>query len=499
MSGPNPVLEFYRDDFPRTLFPLRTNLWLVENGLEVILDYIYQEITGDESEASGDFQQQEKVFAAKHGHHLRRTHKLDVVAEVFLYDIIYRNRSKFRKDVFPRRKSFGYRFNGGSPVSASESYREYKVEVGTGHALYRYSCSFDISSYFNSLYHHDLSSWFEEIADQESDAKIFGKFLRQINGGRSVDCLPHGLYPTKMVGSQFIKFVDNYPGIESEIFLRFMDDYVLFSDDLSVLQRDFILIQQLLGQKGLSVNPAKTRFRDKDEASVEDRIDAIRAGLLRKRAVAFRSLYWDEEDEDEDEQEISDQDLTEEEEAYLLKLLDSPQLEEEDADLVLAYLRDHAGDLLQHISSILWRFPYLSKSVYLFSRYIDDKKGLLLALLDFVKRNEVVSDFSLFWVASILEDQLLETKGVEALVLALYEHPRSSKISTAKVLEIPDSRYGLRELREQILRSGGSDWLSWSSAVGCRNEKKAARNHLIKYFAKGSRMNALIAGIVHKS
>ena len=98
-----------------------------------------------------------------------------------------------------------------------------------------------------------------------------------------------------------------------------------------------------------------------------------------------------------------------------------------------------------------------------------------------------------------MEEQLLETKGVEKLVLALHDHPRSSKISKAKLLEIPDSRYGLKELREPILRSGGSDWLSWSSAVGCRTEKKGARNHMIKYFAKGSRMNALIAEIVHRS
>ena len=196
-----------------------------------------------------------------------------------------------------------------------------------------------------------------------------------------------------MVGSHFLKFVDNFPGIESKVLLRFIDDFVLFSDDLSALQRDFILIQQLLGQKRLSVNPAKTQFRDKEEASVERRIDAVRAGLLRKRAAAFRSLYWDEE---EDEEQAEEDALTEEEESYLLTLLDSPRIEEEDADLVLAYLRDRAENLLHHVSNILWRFPYLSKSVYLFSRFIDDKPELLNALLDFIRRNEVVSDYSLF-------------------------------------------------------------------------------------------------------
>lgn len=495
MPPNDALLDFYRDDFPRTFFPLKTNLWLIENGSDVLLNHIYQEITGEESPESGDFQQQEKVFAAKHGHHLRRTHKLDPVAELFLYDIAYRHRSKFRRDIFSNRKNFGYRFEASRPISASESYRNYKIEIADQHKKFRYSCSFDISSYFNTIYHHDLSSWFQEIAEQESDYKIFGKFLRQINGGRAVDCLPHGLYATKMIGGHFLKFVDNFPGIESAIYLRFMDDIVLFSDDLNILRRDFILIQQLLGQKCLSVNPAKTKFGDSSDPSVEQKIDSVRAGLLRKKATAFRSMYSEEEEAEEEMEEF----LTSEEEVYLLRLLDSPQLEEEDADLVLAYLRDQAENLLEHISSILWRFPYLSKNVYLFSKYTDDKQSLLNELIAFVKGNEVVSDYSLFWVANILEEQLLETKGVEALVIALMEHPRASKISTAKILEIPDPRYGLRELREQILRSGGSDWLSWSSAVGCRNENKAARNHLIKYFAKGSKMNTLISEIVHRS
>ncbi len=173
MASNESVLSFYSDDFPRTLFPLNTNLWLIQQGLDTILDYIYQEITGEESDDSGDFQQQEKVFAAKHGHHLRRTHKLDPVAEAFLYDIVYRHRSKFRKDIFKNRINFGYRFESGNPLSSSESYRTYKAAIFTNHETFRYSCSFDISSYFNSVYHHDLSSWFDEIADQDSDAKIF--------------------------------------------------------------------------------------------------------------------------------------------------------------------------------------------------------------------------------------------------------------------------------------------------------------------------------------
>ena len=491
MPAPSPIIDFHKDDFPKTLFPLKTNLWLIENGWDVISSYIYSEITGNETETSGDFQQQEVAYAAKHGHHLRRTHKLDPVAEFFLYDIIYRNRAKFRAEIFPNRKKYGYRFKGGSPIPPSESYKEFRSNIGFDHIFHQYSCSFDISSYFNSLYHHDLATWFERLVGTGEDSMIFGKFFRQINGGRSVDCLPHGIYPTKVIGNHFLDYIDNFPGIESISLHRFMDDFTLFANDPFVLQRDFILIQQLLGQKGLSVNPAKTKFRDKEEPSVREQVNVIRDGLVARRGNAFKSLYFD----DEPDKVL----LTDAETAYLVGLLDSPDLEEEDADLVLAYLRDEALNLTNHISTILWRFPYLSKSVYLFCRFIEDKGALLNALNQFIKDNKVMSEYSLFWVACILEDYLLGAPGVEALVSALYEHPRATKISKAKLLEIPDSRYGLRELRERNLRTGGTDWLNWSSAVGARAEPKGYRNHVIKYFAKSSRLNAVIAEIVGKS
>lgn len=187
MAASSTVAEFYGEDFPHTLFPLRTNFWLVENGLSIIQDYIYQEITGEESDESGDFQQQEKVYAAKHGHHLRRTHKLDPVAEVFVYDIVHRHRAKFRKDIFPNRTNFGYRFESGRLLPSSVSYRDFKEAIHDNHQKFRFSCSFDVSSYFNSIYHHDLSSWFDELAEQEADAKIFGKFFaKSMVVGRSI-------------------------------------------------------------------------------------------------------------------------------------------------------------------------------------------------------------------------------------------------------------------------------------------------------------------------
>ena len=38
------VIEFYKQDFPSTLFPLNTNLILIENHSEEINKYVYERI-----------------------------------------------------------------------------------------------------------------------------------------------------------------------------------------------------------------------------------------------------------------------------------------------------------------------------------------------------------------------------------------------------------------------------------------------------------------------
>ena len=116
---------------------------------------------------------------------------------------------------------------------------------------------FDIAAYFNSIYHHDLVQWFSEVGAKSDNVEQFGQFLREANGGRTVDCLPHGIHPCKLVGSEFLKFVDNSMRLRSDLLLRFMDDFYLFANDAEVINMDFVLVQQLLGEKGLSLKSCK--------------------------------------------------------------------------------------------------------------------------------------------------------------------------------------------------------------------------------------------------
>ena len=493
MPSYDKTVEYYAADFPRQLFPLSTNLLLTQYASTAIGTFIYEQIT-HAKKSPENFLPQVRAYAAKPNLHLRRTLKLDPVAEFFLYDLTYRNRANFRKSHSKKRWNFGYRFSKGAMLSPAKSYRRYRAEIHATLDKYKYCIKADVAQYFNSLYHHDLVEWFRECAKTEEDAEFFGKFLRQINSGRSIDCLPHGIYPAKIVGSQFLRFVDDSNRINARKMIRFMDDFYFFDNDRDVLVQDFQQLQKLLGEKGLGINESKTRFGNVDELNIEEEIDEIKSQLLRRReSIVFGSGADEDEYEDEDDE---DDVLDEEAVDYLLDLLRDEHLEEEDAELILAVMRDHTEDVMEHIPTLLRRFPALSKNIFYFSAHVSDRSELLAFLRDYIQTAEFVTEFQLFWLAKICEEYLLNEGEVGQVFAGLMEHPSATTISKAKVLEIPEMRFGMPDLREEELRTGASGWLAWASAVGSRRVKKTKRNHLLGYFANASPINRLISDCV---
>ena len=371
MPAYDRTVEFYLSDFPRTLFPMETNRFLVESHASELGSFVYERIT-HKKDGEISFLPQTKAYAAKPHFHLRRTAKLDPVAEFFIYDLIYRNRTAFARSGSKRRRSFGYRFVAGEPQSAMQSFRDFREAIRAALKQYKFCAKFDVSSYFNSIYHHDLVAWFNNIAKSDEDATLFDKYLKQTNSGRSIDCLPHGLYPAKMIGAHFLSFVEHGSRLASDLTLRFMDDIYVFSDSRNEVLSDFITLQRMLGDKGLSVNPSKTKLGRVKEVDVEERIDALRESLLERRSLIVTGSGAD-----FDPEEVGDDTLTKDESDYLMDLLKNPEIEEEDAELVLALMRDHSGDVLGNLEDFLRRFPNLSKSIYHFCSHIDDKAELL--------------------------------------------------------------------------------------------------------------------------
>lgn len=490
------TVEFFERDFSGTLFPLKTNLLLVQKHSAEMSDYIYQRILSD-AHPEDNFLPQQRVYSTKPKGHLRRTVKLDPVAEYFLYDVVYRNRGVFRPEVSVFRRSFGYRFEKGQHIPVHIAYANYKQELGECASHYGHNIQFDIASYFNSMYHHDVAHWFEAkegVTDIDSGA--LSKFFREINSGRSIDFMPHGIYPSKMIGNEFLKFVDLYGPLKCKKVVRFMDDITLFDDDPSVLMSDFQLIQKLLGQYALNINPSKTTF-DNSVGDVKETLSDIRESLkeiiTEYEEVPTASGVEIEEMDVEIENVLGSEQIE-----SLLALLQNDSLEESDADRILSFLRTHSDSLIEYLPILFRRFPNLIKHIHSVCGAVNEKAELSAVLLEYLKESDDFLEYQLFWIGVIVEDYLLGHGCYGEVLLRLFELTATLKIARAKVLEIPVQDFGFKEIRSEYLKTGQSDWLSWSSAVGSQSLKQAERNYVLSYFAKASAMNFLISEGVKK-
>lgn len=494
--------EFFEYDFGACLFPLTTNRLLVANHHEALKSYISRVLSNSTTYVADGFLPQTRVHAAKPRNHLRRTVVLDPVASYFVYDLIARNRAAFGASTKPNRKSFGYTFGKKRPVSVSKAYRDFLKQTERNNQKYEHRISFDVASYFNSMYHHDATNWFAALPGVSGpDANAFGRFFREINAGRSIDFLPQGIYPTKMIGNEFLRFVDLSGEVKSAQLLRFMDDFYLFDDSLQTMLQDFLRIQELLGLKGLNVNPSKTLL-DSWAPSVHAQASSIQEELASiVEGTVPKSMYFgsgvdmtDFDDDDYDDEESLDEAHVD----RLHELLMDQKADETDVELILGILHKHTEDVTGHIANLLARFPNIVKQLHKLAGAVEDKDQLANEMLSLVKSGPSLIEYQLFWIAVIAEDHLSTTKNFGELVLKLYERTADHRIARAKVLEIPDQSFGLKEIRDEHLKMGASDWLSWAAAVGTRSLKKAERNYALKYFSKGSPLNHLVAECVEK-
>jgi len=467
------------------------------NGDE-LSDYIYNKILSDQHK-SDNFLSQHKVYATKPKGHLRRTVKLDPIAEYFIYDVVYRNKSIFRPQVSGTRRSFGYRFKEGTHIPVHRAYVEYKAHLSECSGNFKHNIQFDIASYFNSLYHHDLTHWFaskDGVACVDSNA--VGKFFREINSGRSVDFLPHGIYPCKMIGNEFLKFVDLSGLLKSSQIVRFMDDFTLFDNNPDILKQDFLRIQQLLGNFALNINPSKTYY-DNKVGDIELTLTKIKQSL--KEIIAdyeeFTTASGVAVIETEVEVEV-EKNLSQEQIEVLMTLLKDDDLEESEADLILNFLRAQSDSLLELLPILLERFPNIIKHIYSIFSGISDKEALAKIIHDFLHSGAPFLEYQLFWLGAILEDYLNGISLYGESLIKIYELTADFKIARSKILEIPEQGFGLKEIRDELLKTGQSDWLSWSSAIGSRSLPEGERNYVLDYFSKGSPMNFLVASSVKK-
>lgn len=511
MSNINSVYDFILKDFQKTLFPLRSTLFIAKFQLNSVLEYVNKEIftqtwlrsilsedkykqvsevmTSNQikrinENAQSYFMIQPWVYALKDKKHYRQTFQLDPISLIFIYDFVYRNKSYFQKQVYSNRECFGYTFSGDNYNSQTEEYRQFISKLHSLKKKFNYMGKIDISNFFNNIYHHDIVSYIARTINQEEAEKI-GKFLREINEGRSTSCMPQGLFPMKVIGSNFLSFIEASRELKSEYIIRFMDDIYFFSDSEETIVTDIFSVQKLLGEKGLSLNEEKTLITTM-ESEEENDVKSVKISLLKKRRLIINS-YTDEFDDVDDEDEIEK--LTDEEISFLKDLLhNGKNIEDEDIELILTLLMTSESETIELTSIVLNNSPQLTKNLYynikrnymmISDDIIDEIEGYL--------NNSFIPEYQLFWITKIIIDFTELNESIADLIITIYRHPSATNIVKCLILEVPENNYGFLELKKNIAR-GHAPELIISAMVGLTTHEKSNRNQIYKYVGKTNSM-----------
>lgn len=472
---PESPIDFVKYDNPRALFTLTSTKRYVELGNDQLRDFIYNSVF-DNSNKTVFFSSCPIVFALKDRMHLRRMLFLDPVATFYMYDFTLRNWKLFKLQKNSERQYYGYSFKFGKPIDPVPQYHEFRRRKYQLKKKYEFFVKVDIVNCFNSFYHHEIISYLNtNLSNRE--AQQFGQFLREINAGTSVNCFPQGIYPAKALGNGYLSFTENSMELKSPAIIRFLDDFFLFADSMPILERDVIVLQQLLGSQALFLNPEKTQFGSKSYDFDERKLDQIKKSLLIKRE---ETGGYDEDEEDDET--VS---LEVEEVEYLKSMIQAKDVAEEDVELALSLLKQDEEQASVLITLVFERYPNLIKDLYRHLSDIQDNGELWSAIKKRVS-SQFVSEFELFWLVRIVLDIYEFDRDSVDLLLKVFKHPCASPIVKAAILEFTDNRFGFRELKLKQLRSGSGGIITTSAVAGIEKLEKAKRNQIYKYVSRES-------------
>ena len=186
--------------------------------------------------------------------------------------------------------------------------------------------------------------------------------------------------------------------------------------------------------------------------------------------------------------------------ARLHTLLMDPRADESDVELILGILHKNTEDVTEHISTLIARFPNIVKQLHKLAGLVPDKEELakeILVLLRPETAHRIPALLDRDDRRRPLEpDELLWGHGAQALGSGPPSIGRRAPKSWR--FQISPS-FGLKEIRDEQLKTGASDWLSWTSAIrALERSRKRSATMLCSIFSKGSPLNFLISECVQK-
>jgi len=201
---------------------------------------------------------------------------------------------RFSDDSFACRKGFGTH-------KAIERARK-------GCRKYRYALKYDVAKYFASIDHEILKAQLARVIKCRQTLDLAGRIIDGSNRQEDVACyfpgddlfapfefrrgLPLGNQTSQFFANVYLNPLDHFVRriLKTDLYVRYVDDFVLFSDDKGQLNEKRERIAEFLCGLRLRIHPGKSRvYRTSDGITFLGwRIFPERTRLVRENVVRFR-------------------------------------------------------------------------------------------------------------------------------------------------------------------------------------------------------------------
>ena len=476
------IFDFYNFDYQKTLFPLESNRVILKCGFKALHEY---------SKGNVELWKQQPVSALKKDGSLRTTVKLDPFMDYIFYSFVLNHQKVFEYRNTYSRTVYGYYFDNGRPRSIAKSYNEFQATIRKCRRAYKYYLKLDVKAYFDSMSLSDFMKWLRKRKTDCFCTDLLESCFNKVSEAKIKSFLPQGIYPTKLLGSHYLSFLERDGCLYSDRSVRFLDDIYLFSDDPKLLARDFHTIQYELRERGLSINPSKTYLSIYHSVSSLSGESLTHSFLHKKRLQSF---------------EVSDGEtlfdgpssrLTSIDRVYLDSRIKNMEPYEEDVDVLLTFLRDDADEYLSLIDYVIYHYPYHTKSLYYFIKYIKNHKSVVALLRSFLQSHKKISEYQLFWITKIA--LYLRTACGEDVSLEIFNHPNVTVLIQSKILEEPGGNNKILDIGRDFLSITSEGLLAYCAAFGQRESGGLEQNIGFRTFSERSSFSNVLAKIISNS
>lgn len=398
---------------------------------------------------------------------VRPATQLDPLDSIIFTAIMY----EFGKGIEDRRSPvsdstvFSYRFDtsaDGDLYSSNDAWNEFWNQGISLASQHKYALIVDISDFYNQIYHHTVEN--ELIAAGfPNQVKKWVQNLFQTVSSKVSRGVPVGPHASHLIAESSLIPIDNSLSTRGIKYCRFVDDFVVFTDDKSVARKHLYEIAEILDkQQRLQLQKSKTKilassdFIKHAREMIEDRpindIEDHILSIIRRHSNGnpYKSILFSELSEDElkefnseaIEKILSDY-LSSDEPDYIRLRWFLRRLTQVGHEAAVNFCLENFEDMIPAITEIARYFVAVSsKEVQLDWK---DIGGKLLELLD----NDVVKSNEYFQISILsLFGNEPELNHINRLV-EIYK-TASSFLKRKIIIAAAESKKGdwLRELKE---------------------------------------------------